>query len=101
MVMNIGDAISAYKQGAGGSKAGMAGASGGGASFADQLKGFIGDTVDALKDGEKAAAAGAGGKADLASVVTAVNNAEMMLQTVVTIRDKVISAYQSIVQSAI
>jgi flagellar hook-basal body complex protein FliE len=101
MVMNIGDALGAYKQ-AGAGKAGMiADAGGSGMSFADELKGFVGDTVDALKEGEKAAAAGAGGKTDLASVVTAINNAEMMLQTVVTIRDKVISAYQSIVQSAI
>jgi flagellar hook-basal body complex protein FliE len=100
MVMNIGDAISAYKQGTGAQGSGASGA-GGGASFSDELKSFVGDTVDALKDGEKAAAAGASGKADLASVVTAINNAEMMLQTVVTIRDKVISAYQSIVQTAI
>ena len=45
--------------------------------------------------------AGATGKADLASVVTAVENAGLMLQTVVSIRDKVISAYQSITQTAI
>jgi len=102
MVMNIADAISAYRQ-PGGSLAKAAGASSddGGGSFADALKGYADDAVSALKDGEKAATAGASGKADLASVVTAINNAELMLQTVVTIRDKVISAYQSIVQTSV
>jgi len=103
MVMNIADALAAYRQSGGvaakgsGSVADMTG----GESFADTLKGFANDAVGALKEGEKAATAGATGKADIASVVTAINNAEMMLQTVVTIRDKVISAYQSIVQESI
>jgi len=100
MVMNIADAVSAYRQGAGGA-AKTAGTDAGGTSFADQLKGFVGDTVDSLKEGEKAAAAGVGGKTDLASVVTAIDNAQVMLQTIVAVRDKVISAYQSIVQEAI
>jgi flagellar hook-basal body complex protein FliE len=34
-------------------------------------------------------------------VVTAVDNAELMLQTVVAIRDKVINAYQSIIQTSV
>src|SRR5580698_7939404 len=102
MVMNIADALSAYRQGTGGSKAaGMADTASGGQSFADALKGFAGDAVDALKDGEKAATASVSGKADLTSVVTAVNNAELMLQTVTAIRDKVISAYQSVIQEQI
>jgi flagellar hook-basal body complex protein FliE len=100
--MNIADALAAYRQNSG-AKAGSVAASDGGSgeSFSDALKGFAGDAVDAIKSGEKAAAAGASGKADLASVVTAINNAEMMLQTVVTIRDKVITAYQSIMQTAV
>jgi len=102
MVMNIADALAAYRQGTGGaSKAGTAAEAGGSESFADALKGFANDAVDALRDGEKAATAGASGKADLTSVVTAVNNAELMLQTVTAIRDKVIAAYQSIAQEQI
>src|ERR1700744_5290037 len=103
MVMNIADALSAYRQQGGGSLAKAAGGSSdeGSGSFADALKGFANDAVGALKEGEKAATAGATGKADLASVVTAINNAELMLQTVVAIRDKVISAYQSIVQTQV
>jgi flagellar hook-basal body complex protein FliE len=98
--MNIADALAAYRQGTGGSASTGTSASGG-ESFADALKGFADDAVDALKDGEKAANSTVSGKADVTSVVTAVNNAELMLQTVTAIRDKVISAYQSIIQEQI
>ena len=102
MVMNIADALAAYRNGSGSAaKATGLDETAGGESFSDTLKGVVGDAVGALKDGEKAAAAGAVGKADLASVVTAVNNSELMLQTVVTIRDKVIAAYQDISRTAI
>lgn len=100
MVMNIADALSAYRQGGGGKAAGVQDAAGG-ESFADALKGFAGDAVDTIKDGEKAANSSVSGKADLTTVVTAVNNAELMLQTVTAIRDKVIAAYQSIIQEQI
>jgi flagellar hook-basal body complex protein FliE len=102
MVLNIADALSAYRQGGGtsASATGLAGETAGG-SFSDTLKGFVGDTVGALQEGEKAATSGATGKADLASIVTAISKAELMLQTVVTIRDKVIAAYQDISKTAI
>jgi flagellar hook-basal body complex protein FliE len=101
--MNIADALSAYKQsggGATGASLNESAASGAG-SFSDTLKSFAGDAVDSLKQGEQAATAGATGKADLTSIVTAISNAELMLQTVVTIRDKVIAAYQDISKTAI
>ncbi len=102
MVMNVADVLSAYRQGGGGkTNASVGEIDGGGESFADALKGFATDTVKSLQAGEQAAAAGATGKADIASVVTAVNSAELMLQTVVTIRDKVIAAYQDITKTAI
>ncbi|MDX2102059.1 MAG: flagellar hook-basal body complex protein FliE [Alphaproteobacteria bacterium] len=41
------------------------------------------------------------GKAELAEVVTAVANAEVTLQTVVSIRDRVVSAYQDIMRMPI
>jgi len=100
MVMNIADALSAYRQSGANAGKGID-VSDGGESFADALKGFANDALGAVKDGEKAATVGATGKADLTSVVTAVNNAELMIQTVVAIRDKVISAYQSIVQTQV
>jgi flagellar hook-basal body complex protein FliE len=103
MVMNIADALAAYRQGGGAiAKTGGAVADAeGGASFSDTLKNFASDAVGSLQEGEKAAAGGATGKADLVSVVTAIGNAELMLQTVVTIRDKVIAAYQDITKTPI
>jgi flagellar hook-basal body complex protein FliE len=105
MVMNVGDVLSVYKKTGGliddaGSSSG-APASGGGGSFSDALKDFAGDAIGSLKEGEKAGYAAASGKADLASVVTAIDNAEVVLDEVTTIRDKVISAYQAITSSAI
>ena len=41
------------------------------------------------------------GKGDLVDVVSAVNAAEMSLETVVAIRDKVIAAYQDILRMPI
>lgn len=40
-------------------------------------------------------------KVDLTDLVTAVSNAELTLNTVVAVRDRVISAYQSILQMPI
>ena len=104
MIMNVADALSAYRQ-SGGSAAvsdASSAATPSGSSFSDTLKGFAQDTVGALKDGEKAAVESATGQGrDLTSIVTAISKAELMLQTVVTIRDKVIAAYQDISKTSI
>lgn len=103
MVMNVGDALAAYRQTMDGAVPGGKAkvTEVGGTSFEDTLKGFIGDAVKSLKEGEQAAAAGASGKANLQEVVLAVNNAEIMMQTIVAVRDKVIGAYQDIIRTAI
>ena len=108
MVTNIADAISAYKQigegtesGSGKKKSGDTGEAGGAGSFADTLMSFVGDGVSAVKNAEKMSAAGAAGKANLQDVVLAVNNAEVMMQTVTALRDKVIGAYQDIIRMPI
>jgi len=54
-----------------------------------------------MKTGEQMTASQATGQTDIVNVVNAVNNAELTLDTVVAIRDKVISAYQSIMQMPI
>ncbi len=41
------------------------------------------------------------GKADVAEVVAAINNAELALDAVVAVRDKVVSAYQEIMRMSI
>ena len=45
--------------------------------------------------------AGVMGNADIAQVATALANADATLQTVVAVRDRVISAYQDIIKMAI
>ena len=59
------------------------------------------DAVGTMKAGEQAAAQQVAGKADVVNVVSAVNQAEMTLDTVMAVRDKVIQAYQSIMQMPI
>ena len=59
---------------------------------------------NALDIGEKAEALSAKaitGHAEMTDVVTAVANAELTLQTVVAVRDKVVSAYQEIMRMPI
>ena len=41
------------------------------------------------------------GKADITELVTAISNAEMALNTIVTVRDRAISAYQDIIRMPI
>lgn len=103
MVVNISGALSAYQQA--GAKGLGQGASPAlateGTSFSDTLMGFMSDAVDSVKQGEQLAAQGAVGKADLQEVILAVSNAEIMMQTVTSIRDKVITAYQEVIRTSI
>jgi len=102
--MNPIDAVSAYKKSGGlfdASGDTAASAATGGGDFGSIVKDFLGGAVNSLHEGEKAATAAVSGKADLASVVTAMDNAEIVLTEITAIRDKVISAYQTITSSAI
>jgi len=68
-----------------------------GNDFASVLEKTARDSVSTLRKGEVESAAGIAGKADIREVVQAVTNAELTLQTVVNVRDKVISAYNDII----
>ena len=72
-----------------------------GANFGDFLSGALKDAVGTMKSGEQAASQQIAGKGDIVNVVNAVNQAELTLDTVVAVRDKVITAYQSIMQMPI
>jgi flagellar hook-basal body complex protein FliE len=85
--------------GADAAQSGTGAASGGG--FGDFLTGALKDAVGNMKAGEQMAAQQVAGKADVVNVVSAVNQAQMTLDTVVAVRDKVIQAYQSIMQMSI
>lgn len=73
----------------------------GAGNFSDFLSSAVKDSISTIKQGEKMAAKQVAGKADLIDVVTAVNAAELSLNTVVAVRDKVITAYQTIMNMSI
>jgi flagellar hook-basal body complex protein FliE len=74
---------------------------GSGAGFGEMLTEALQSTVDAQKTAEATSVKAVNGKADVTDVVTAVTNAEVALDTVVAVRDRVISAYQEIMRMPI
>ncbi len=70
-------------------------------SFGDMLKNAAVDSIKTMRAGEAMSARAVTGNASLPEVVQAVNAAEMTLQTVVAIRDRVIGAYQEIMRMPI
>ncbi len=72
-----------------------------GTDFSSLLKDGAKAAIDAGKKSEELSMQAIAGKADISDVVAAVNNAELTLQTVVAVRDKVISAYNQIIQMPI
>lgn len=80
---------------------GAASVKGTGGGFGDMLKSALTDAIDTQKTGETASLQAATGKADINSVVAAVNNAELTLQTVLAVRDKVVAAYTEIMHMTV
>ena len=110
--MSIGalDALSAYGRVAGrtspigqGSDAGIGSTGGadGGLNFGGMVASMIGEASTAMKGAEQASAKQVAGKGDLVDVVTAIGAAEMALDTVVAVRDKVVGAYSEIMRMQI
>ncbi len=93
-------AAAAYAQAAKTAGPGIAAREEGG-GFAELLKQAANGAVGALQQGEAASLKAVTGKADITEVVTAVTNAEVTLQTVTAVRDRVIQAYQDILRMPI
>lgn len=72
-----------------------------GADFASVLKDAAKVAIGSMKEAETMSAAAIAGKADIREVVAAISNAEATLETVVSVRDKVISAYNEIMRMPI
>ena len=72
-----------------------------GGNFSDFLSGAVKDSINTIQAGEKAAQAQVTGSGNIVDVVNAVNSAELTLDTVVAVRDKVVAAYQSIMNMPI
>lgn len=56
------------------------------------------DFMQTMRVGEETAAAGMVGKADASSVVQALAASQIAIETAVTVRDKVVEAYQEILR---
>lgn len=70
-------------------------------SFLDLVQKTAQNAVEANRHAEEVSARAMTGEANLTDVVTAVANAETQLQTVVQVRDRIISAYQEILRTPI
>jgi len=70
-------------------------------SFGSMIKAGIDSVVKTQKASEAISAQAVLGKADLNDVVQAITEAEMTLQTVMTVRDRLVGAYQDIMRMPI
>ena len=103
MSINFSEAVSAYnravkQQGASGIESRDQAS---GSAFADTLRDVAEGALDALAKGESETLKAVTGQADIAEVVMAMSQAEITLQTVVSIRDRVVQAYQEIMRMPI
>lgn len=99
---NVNDVTNAYantlKQLSGSDKASNAA---GGPSFGDVLKESVKSAIDAQHKSEQVSAKGLVGKADMTEVLQAVTDAEMALNTVLAVRDRVVQAYEQVMRTPI
>ena len=70
-------------------------------SFASVLNDAIGSVVEMGRKSDAQTRAAAGGKGNLVDVVTAVSETEVAIDAVVTVRDRVIQAYEDIMKMPI
>jgi flagellar hook-basal body complex protein FliE len=70
-------------------------------SFGAFLDRQVTQAVDTLKESERVSLAAVAGKASAQDVVRSVMAAEMTVQTVVAIRDRMVQAYQDIMRMAV
>ena len=73
----------------------------GGPSFGELLKDVIGSVMEGGKQSDAQTTAMAQGKANVMDVVTAVAETDVKVSTLVSVRDKVIAAYEDIMKMPI
>ncbi len=106
MAVDFNQALAAYDRalrgdGLGGLESRDQGRAAGSSDFADALREATENAIDVLHKGEAESFRAAAGQADITEVVTAVSQAEITLQTMVAVRDRVIQAYQEILRMPI
>ena len=106
-LIDFSSAVNAYQQAAGAvrsagtSKATAIAGGEGDAGFASMVSDSLKSAMQSGRQAEELSIKQISGDADLKDVVTAVANAEHTLETVVAVRDKVLSAYQEILRMPI
>ncbi len=102
---NINNATSAYanalKQLQGGNNINNANKADGLSEFGSMVKESLEGTINAQKKSEQVSAKAIAGEADMTDVLQAINDAELALNTVLAIRDKVIQAYEEVIRTPI
>ncbi len=73
----------------------------GGADFASMVKSAVTELVDKGRSADAKSVDMLQGKADVVDVVTAISETEVALETMVSVRDKVIAAYEEIMRMPI
>jgi flagellar hook-basal body complex protein FliE len=81
--------------------ASIAKSSDGGSSFGSMLKDQLAGLVETGRKSDAQSMAMVGGKANVVDVVTAVAETEVAVETLVSVRDRVISAYEDIMRMPI
>lgn len=71
------------------------------ADFGEMVKSAVQNVVDQGRDADAKSLEMMNGKANVVDVVTAVSETEVALQTMVSVRDKVIAAYEEIMRMPI
>ena len=74
---------------------------GGFGGFGGMIESMVGEASGSLRKAETASAKQVAGKGDLVDVVTAIGAAETALDTVVAVRDRMVSAYTEIMHMQI
>jgi flagellar hook-basal body complex protein FliE len=106
-LVDFNTAVNAYQQASGAVKSAVGGkgpaamASEGDEGFASMVSDSLRQAVQTTHQAEQLSIKQISGEADLKDVVTAVANAEHTLETVIAVRDKVLSAYQEILRMPI
>jgi flagellar hook-basal body complex protein FliE len=100
MVTKIADAAAAYVKTSVATGQGRAAARAG-TGFGDLLSRSLEGAVKVGRDSDQVGMQALTGQASLTNIVTATSNAEMVLQTVVSIRDRVVNALQEILRMPI
>jgi len=100
------DALSAYSQATKQMQEGLTSRDGndgasGSSAFSALVNESLGDVSAVTKNVEVQSAKALVDQADLVDVATAVQNAEVVVQTVVSVRDKVVAAYNDILKMPI